>query len=359
MLITIHDYEREALEKLDVLTRDYYYGGSEDESTLRANRAAFEQVRLRPRALVDVSNISLETTILGQTMPMPLLVAPSAYHRLAHDEGECATVRGVSAVNTAMIVSTLGTCSLEEIAAVGSCPLWFQLYVYKDRSVSEQLVRRAEAAGYQALVLTVDTPRLGQRERDLRNGFGLPAHLRMANFSDGSDDLSHTQEEGTSGLAAHAMAMFDASLTWEAVSWLRSITRLPVIVKGIMHGDDAQLAVKHGAAAVIVSNHGGRQLDGALATLEALPEVVAGANGGCEVYVDGGVRRGTEILKCLALGANAVLVGRPVLWGLAVNGADGVQHVLTILRDELERAMALSGVASVKAITPDLVKVKF
>jgi 4-hydroxymandelate oxidase len=356
-LINLHDYEAQALDTLDILTRDYYRSGSEDERTLHANRAAYDLVRLRPRALVDVSACDLSTTVLGTPVGMPILVAPTAYHCLAHPEGEVATVRGVGEAGTLMVVSTLATRSLEEVAAAATGPLWFQLYVYRDRRISEALVRRAEAAGYRALVLTVDTPRLGQRERDVRNGFGLPAHLHMANFSDNSDESTHIQEQGLSALAVHAMAMFDAGLTWEALDWLRSITRLPILVKGLMTGEDAELAVRHGAAGIIVSNHGGRQLDGALATLEALPEVVAAAGGACEVFVDGGARRGTDVLKALALGARAVLVGRPVLWGLAVNGQAGVTHALSILRDELERAMALSGRPTMASIDRSLVKV--
>ena len=356
-LINIRDYEEQALATLDRLTGDYYRSGSEDERTLQANRAAYDQVRLRPRALVDVSSCDLHTSVLGTPVAMPILVAPTAYHCLAHPEGECATVQGVGAAGTLMSVSTLGTRSLEEVAAAAGGPLWFQLYVYKDRRVSEALIRRAEAAGYRALVLTVDTPRLGQRERDVRNGFGLPAHLRMANFADASDATAHIQEHGLSGLAVHANAMFDAGLTWEALDWLRSVTQLPIIVKGLVTAEDAALAVAHGAAALIVSNHGGRQLDGAVSTLEALPEVVAAVNGACEVFVDGGVYRGTDILKALALGARAVLVGRPILWGLAVNGAAGVTHVLLILRDELERAMALSGRPTLDSIDRTLVKV--
>lgn len=355
--INIHEYEAQALATLDPLTRDYYVSGSEDELTLHANRSAYAQIKLRPRALVDVSSCDLRTTVLGSPVAMPILVAPSAYHCLAHPEGECATVQGVGAAGTLMGVSTLATRSLEDIAAAASGPLWFQLYVYKDRRVSESLIRRAEQAGYRALVLTVDTPRLGQRERDVRNGFGLPAHLRMANFHDNSDAAAHVQHEGVSGLAIHANAVFDDSLTWEALDWMRSLTQLPIIIKGLVTAEDAVLAVEHGAAGIIVSNHGGRQLDGAISTLEALPEVVAAVNGACEVYLDGGARRGTDVLKALALGARAVMVGRPILWGLTVNGSQGVTAVLTILRDELERAMVLSGQPSLASIDRTLVKV--
>jgi isopentenyl diphosphate isomerase/L-lactate dehydrogenase-like FMN-dependent dehydrogenase len=253
-----------------------------------------------------------------------------------------------------MAVSTLATTNLEEVAAAATGPLWFQLYVYKDRVVSESLVRRAEAAGYRALVLTVDTPLLGRREADERNGFGLPDHLRMANFSGRSE--ARPMEPGISALALHTLAEFDPSLTWEALDWMRSITRLPVVVKGILTQEDAALALAHGAAAIIVSNHGGRQLDTAVATIEALLEVVEAVAGRCEVYLDGGVRRGTDVLKALALGARAVFVGRPILWGLAVNGEEGVRHVLELLRRELALDMGIAGRPTLASIDRSLVK---
>ncbi len=355
-LINIFDYEERALQILDPLARDYYRSGADDEVTLRNNRAAFEPIRLRPRVLVDVSMIDLATTVLGTPVSMPILVAPTAYHGLAHADGECATARGVGPTGTLMTVSTLGNRRLEDVAAAASGPLWFQLYVYRDRVLSEALVRRAEAAGYRALVLTVDAPRLGQRERDVRNGFGLPPHLHMANFTDNSDATAHTQQTGASGLALHADAMFDQTLTWEAVDWLRSITKLPILVKGVLTPEDALLAVEHGVDGIVVSNHGGRQLDGALATIEALPSIAAAVAGRCELFLDGGVRRGTDVAKALALGARAVLVGRPVLWGLAVNGSAGVTAVLELLRAELERAMALLGRPTVAALDASAVQ---
>ena len=357
--IIVADYEALAVTRVERTAWDYYRSGADDEVTLRANRAAFERWRLRPRMLVDVSVVDTATTVLGTAVRAPILVAPTAYHCLAHPEGECETARGAGAAGTLMVVSTLATRRLEHVAQAASGPLWFQLYVYKDRSVSEALVQRAEAAGYRALVLTVDTPRLGNRDRDRRNGFALPPHLHMANFTDEenqTDRETRTSEEGTSGLARHTTAMFDASLTWDAVDWLRSLTQLPVVVKGILTPEDATLAVQHGAAGIIVSNHGGRQLDGALATMEALPDVIEAADGRCEVYLDGGVRRGTDVLKALALGARAVLVGRPILWGVAANGADGVRHVLDLLHDELELAMILAGRPTIASIDRTLVQ---
>jgi isopentenyl diphosphate isomerase/L-lactate dehydrogenase-like FMN-dependent dehydrogenase len=253
-----------------------------------------------------------------------------------------------------MCVSTLATTPLEAVAAAApGAPRWFQLYVYRERQVSEALVRRAERAGYQALVLTVDTPRLGRRERDVRLGFTLPPGMGLANF-EGALAREPVGTPGESGIAHYAAANLDDSLGWEALAWLRSLTRLPIILKGIVTAEDAELAVSHGASAIVVSNHGGRQLDGAVATLDALPEVVDAA-GGLDVYLDGGVRRGTDVLKALALGARAVLIGRPVLWGLAVDGEAGVHHVLELLRAELELAMALAGMASIAEIDRTLV----
>src|SRR5689334_438286 len=344
--INIAEYEELAAERLAPVVWDYYRGGSDDERTLHANRDAFERIKLRPRVLVDVSQIALETTVLGIELPTPLLVAPTAYHGLAHPEGECETARGASAAGALMVASTMSNRSLEEVANAATCPLWFQLYVYRDRQVTEDLVRRAEAVGYRALVLTVDTARLGRRERDIRNGFGLPPHLHMGNFA-GAAREQPGQEPGLSGLAVYANALLDSSLTWEALDWLRSITALPIVVKGILTAEDARLAVEHGARGIIVSNHGGRQLESGMATIEALPEVVAAAHGGAEVYLDGGIRRGTDALKALALGARAVLLGRPILWGLAVGGQQGVARVLELLNAELEMAMALVGSPSV------------
>ncbi len=353
--LNVSDYEPLARERMTSSAWDYYRSGSNDEVTLRETRAAYERIQLRPRMLVDVSNCDLTTTVLGTPVSMPILVAPTAHHCLANEEGECATARGAGAADTLMIVSTMATRSLEDVAQAATGPLWFQLYVYRDRDVSESLVRRAEAAGYRALALTVDVPRLGRRERDIRNGFGLPPGLHLANFV-GTYSEEPEAEPGESGLAAYAASLIDASLTWEALEWLRSITSLPILVKGILTAEDAQLAAKHGAAGIIVSNHGGRQLDGVPPTIEVLAEIVDAVGGQCEVYLDGGIRRGTDVLKALALGARAVLVGRPVLWGLAAKGEDGVHHVLDLLRTELELAMALAGRPTLASIDRTVVR---
>jgi isopentenyl diphosphate isomerase/L-lactate dehydrogenase-like FMN-dependent dehydrogenase len=332
--INVFDYERIANARLDSSARDYYQGGSDDEVTLRANRTAFERIQLRPRVLVDVSTCDTRVTVLDTAISMPILIAPTAFHSLAHPAGECATAQAAGRSGILMAASSSSTRSLEDIAREASGPLWFQLYVH-DRKSAQELVRRATKAGFRALVVTVDSPRWGRKERSIRSGFRAP---QKANFS-------------------HAASAVDVvPLTWESLAWLRSLTSLPLVLKGVLTAEDAVLAVRHGVDGIIVSNHGGRQLDTALASIEALPEVVEAVNGSCEIYLDGGIRRGTDVLKALALGARAVLVGRPILWGLAANGADGVSHVLELLRTELELAMALSGRPSLESIDRSLVR---
>jgi isopentenyl diphosphate isomerase/L-lactate dehydrogenase-like FMN-dependent dehydrogenase len=338
--INISDYETLARARMEPANWDFYAGGSDDEVTLRANRTAFERIRLRPRVLVDVSVCDLHTTVLGTPVSMPILIAPTAYHGLAHPaEAECATAQAAGEAGTLMIASTVSNRSMEEIAAAASGPLWFQLYTHEGYQVSAGLVRRAQAAGYRAIVLTVDLPRVGRREKDIRNNFRLPPHLLEGNFTVNTDIVEKA-----------------SLLTWDVLPWLRSITTLPILLKGVLTAEDAKQAVEYGVEGIIVSNHGGRQLDTALASIEALPEVVEAVAGRCEVYMDGGIRRGTDVLKALALGARAVLVGRPILWGLAVNGAASARHVLELLRDELEMAMVLSGRPTVASIDRSLVR---
>jgi 4-hydroxymandelate oxidase len=352
--INLSDYEARARARLDAQAFDYYVSGADDEVTLRDNRAAYERVRLAYRVLVDVSRCDPATTVLGSRIAMPVLVAPTAFHRMACEEGERATVRAAGAAGTIMILSALSNTAVEEVAAAATGPVWFQLYVYRDREATAGLVRRAEAAGCEAIVLTVDAPRLGRRERDVRNRFHLPSGLSVENMLPaGYEAVARPPSE--SGLSEYFASLIDPALTWDDVAWLRGLTRLPIVLKGIVRADDAARAVEAGAAAVVVSNHGGRQLDGAIATIDALPGVVAAVGGRIEVLVDGGIRRGTDVIKALASGATAVCVGRPVLWGLAVDGQTGVEHVLALLREELERAMALCGTPSVGAIGGDLV----
>jgi 4-hydroxymandelate oxidase len=359
-MTTVNVFELEAIarERLSRDAYDYYAGGAMDEVSLRENRAAYDRIPIHYRVLVDVSRRDLRTAVLGQPVAMPILVAPTAFHRLATSEGERATARAAGAAGTIMILSTLSTTPVEEVVAAASGPIWFQLYVYKDRAATEGLVRRAEAAGCQALVLTVDAPLLGRRERDVRNRFRLPPGLAVANMlSEGYGDVPPAPAD--SSLAAYVASLLDPALSWQDVAWLQSITRLPVLVKGIVRPDDAVRAAEAGAAGVVVSNHGGRQLDTSPATIDVLPEVadaLAARGHRIEVLMDGGIRRGTDVLKALASGARAVLLGRPILWGLAAEGEAGVAHVLRLLRDELDLAMALAGAPTVGDITRDLVR---
>jgi 4-hydroxymandelate oxidase len=292
--------------------------------------------------------------VLGSRIAAPVVIAPTAFHRLACADGELATARAAGRAGTVMILSSLSNTGVEDVCAAATGPVWFQLYVYRDRGATAALVARAEAAGAQALVLTVDAPLLGRRERDVRNRFHLPPGLRVENMSAaGHGDV--IEPEAESGLAAYVAAKLDPGLEWKDVSWLRSLTRLPVVVKGLVRPDDARRAVDHGASAVVVSNHGGRQLDGAPATATVLAPIADAVHGRIEVLVDGGVRRGTDVLRALALGARAVLVGRPILWGLAVAGEEGAVAVLETLREEVDHAMALAGCARVEEATRDLV----
>lgn len=344
--ISLADYERDAERLLEPMVHGYYAGGAEDEETLRENRAAFARVRLLPRVLRPVGTRTTSTTVLGSPVGLPVLVAPMAFQRLAHPDGELATARAAAAGGSLMIASTLATAPLEEVAAAAGGAAWFQIYVYRDREVTLRLVERAAEAGFRALVLTVDTPILGNREREVRTGFRLPDTLPVANL----EAAGHHRvpgEEGSSGLALYAHRLLDPDLTWEHLAWLRELSPLPLVVKGIMHPDDARMAAEVGAAGIVVSNHGGRQLDGAAATLDALPGVVAAvAPSSVEVYLDGGVRRGVDVVRALVLGARAVLVGRPILWGLALEGEPGVDRVLEILREETSRALGLCGLRS-------------
>ncbi|HVR98477.1 MAG TPA: alpha-hydroxy acid oxidase [Thermoanaerobaculia bacterium] len=357
--VNVFDFEALAREKLSREAYDYYAGGAHDEVSLRGNRAAYDRLSLAYRVLVDVSRRDLTTSVLGQPVAMPVLVAPTAFHRLADPEGEVATVRAAGAAGTVMILSTLSTSTIESVVDAASGPVWFQLYVYRDRKATEGLVRRAEAAGCRALVLTVDAPLLGRRERDVRNRFTLPPGLTVANLlPEGYGDIPPALAD--SGLAAYVSSFLDPALTWRDVAWLRSITELPVLVKGIVRPDDAVRAAEAGVAGIVVSNHGARQLDTSPATIDVLPEVAdaltAHGHHRVEVLMDGGVRRGTDILKALALGARTVLVGRPVLWGLAAGGEAGAARVLRLLRDELDLAMALAGAPTVADVTRDLVR---
>lgn len=352
--IHLADYEAAAAELLPQMVYDYYAGGAHDEITLQENRAAFDRIQLRYRVLRDVSSRSLTTEVLGEEVSMPVLIAPTAFHQLATEEGEVATARAATRSGTIVTLSTLSTRAIEDVGAAADGRLWFQLYVYRDREATRELVARAEAAGAKALVLTVDAQIWGVRERDVRNRFQLPEGLQMVNLvSRGKGDFPVVDG---SGLAAYVARTFDPSLSWKDLEWLCANTRLPVLIKGVVRGDDAAQALEHGVAGVVVSNHGGRQLDTSPAPISVLEEVVQAMGGRGTVLVDGGVRRGTDVVKALALGAHAVLIGRPVLWGLATGGEEGVTRVLQHLRAELDLAMALCGAASVAELTRDLVR---
>jgi 4-hydroxymandelate oxidase len=345
--------EEAARDLLPVAAYDYFAGGCDDEATLRDNVAAWQRVRLRPHVLRDVRTVDTATTVLGTPVALPVLVAPVGYQAMAHEGGEVAAAQGTAAAGSLYIASTVATMRLEDIAEVGG-PRWMQVYVQKDRTATEAMVRRAAAAGYTALVFTVDLPVLGRRRRDERNSFTLRPGLTMANFA---LDMP-AAAAGQSGIAAQVGRDMDPNLTPDDIGWLQDVSGLPVIVKGVLRGDDAQRAVDAGAAGVVVSNHGGRQLDTAISGADALPEVVAAvarsSDPTAEVYVDGGIRGGTDVLKALAMGARAVLVGRPMIWGLATGGAEGVRAVLAELQTELANAMALCGAPTVRELTPDL-----
>jgi 4-hydroxymandelate oxidase len=338
MRLSMADYEAEALAALDPVFADFFIGGAQTESTTRANLEAFERVRLLPRILRGNAERDLSVEVFGRPLSLPVMVSPTGFHKLAHPEGEAAMARGVAEAGTVLMLALASTMTLEDVAkaareAAPDPTLWFQIYLQPDQDFTASLIRRAESAGYHALVITCDSPVFGLRERDHRNGFrDLPPGLACENMREAADHPGRPRSITMSG-----------EFTWDTVGWLRERTRLPIVLKGLLNPEDARLAVRHGADAVMVSNHGGRQLDGLPATLDALPAVAAAVAGRIPVILDGGVRRGTDIVRALALGATAVSIGRPPLWGLALDGADGVRAVLDLLREDFDRAMALCG----------------
>ncbi|HEX4955334.1 MAG TPA: alpha-hydroxy acid oxidase [Thermoanaerobaculia bacterium] len=344
-IVCLEDFERLAASRVSAMARAYVSGGAGDELSLDWNRRAFDRLALLPRVLRDVSRLDTRRSLLGRELPFPILLAPTAYHRLMHPDAELATARGAGAADATLVVSTLATTSIEAIAEVATSPLWFQLYVQPDRGFTRELVARAEAAGCEALCLTVDTPVVGARNREERAGFALPADWERPHLARVGAQADH--RPGEQGIWS---PLLDPALSWQDVEWLRSITRLPLLLKGVLAPEDAARAVAAGAAGIIVSNHGARNLDTVPATITALPAVVEAVAGRLPVLLDGGVRRGTDVVKALALGASAVLVGRPYLWALAVAGAEGVTRAITILRAELEMAMALLGRTSLAEI---------
>jgi len=322
---------------------EFISGGSGEERTLAANRSSFDRIFLTPRVLRDVSECSAAAELLGRPVSLPLALAPVAYQRLIHPEGELVAARVAADAGVPFVVGTLSSVPVEQVVAVGG-QVWFQLYWLRDRVRTFDLVRRAEEAGCTALMLTADVPWMGRRLRDIRNGFRLPASIRAVHLAEGADAETTAHRSGLgSAVAAHTAQEFSPSITWSSLEELRSATSLPLVVKGILAPEDARRAVTAGADAIVVSNHGGRQLDGALPSLDALPAVVEAVSGHCEVLLDSGVRSGTDILKALALGANGVLIGRPFLWGLAAGGEDGARLVLELLGGEFADALGLAG----------------
>lgn len=347
MLVT--DIERLAAALLPPEVWDFVAGGSGAEVTLAENRAALDRIHVFPRALVGATSTETSTRLLGTDLSMPMAIAPVAYQRLLHPEGELAVARAARDAGIPFVVSTLSSQPIEAIAATGA-HTWFQLYWLHDRTVVKDLLRRAENAGSSAIVLTVDMPVMGRRGRDIRNRFALPAQVVAAHLPPGAASGAHGHAAEDSAIAVHTNIAFDPTLSWKDLDWLRERTTLPLILKGILHPDDALRATERGADGLVVSNHGGRQFDGAPPSVEALPEVVDAVRGRCPVLFDSGVRSGTDVLRALALGADAVLLGRPVMYGLAADGADGAARVLTLLRDELRSDMSLVGCPDIAAV---------
>ena len=340
------DVERAAASVLPADVWDFVAGGSGSETTLDANRTALDRLFLVPRVLRDVSACSTRSTLLGRPVSLPVATAPVAYQRLVHPDGEWATARAAAAAGVPFIASTLSSVPIERIAEAGGA-VWFQLYWLRETAAALNLVRRAEDAGCEAIVLTVDVPWMGRRLRDVRNGFALPAHVQAANIA--TSTTAHEQRQDVSAVAAHTRQEFSAALTWSSVAELRRHTRLPVVLKGLLAPEDALRAVEFGVDAIVVSNHGGRQLDGAVASVDALADVVEAVRGSCEVLLDSGIRSGTDVLRALALGASGVLVGRPIVWGLAAGGEAGAARVLDLLAAELRDVMGLAGCENVAA----------
>ncbi|XP_038990276.1 peroxisomal (S)-2-hydroxy-acid oxidase GLO4-like [Phoenix dactylifera] len=344
--VNVSEFQELAKQALPKMYYDYISGGAEDQFTLKENIEAFQRIMLRPRVLVDVSKIDMSTTLLGYDMSSPIMVAPTGAQKLAHPEGELVTAKAAAACNTIMVLSFSSSYTIEEVASTCNAIRFFQLYIFKRRDISAKLVQRAESNGFRAIVLTVDTPRLGRREADIKNKMIAP---KISNL-EGLLSLD-VDAEGGSNLEAFASETLDPSLSWKDIGWIKSITNLPILVKGILTAEDATKAVEAGVSGIVVSNHGARQLDYAPATISVLEEVVKAVSGAVPVLFDGGVRRGTDVFKALALGAKAVMIGRPVVYGLAAKGEYGVRRVIEMLQNELELTMALAGCPSIKDIT--------
>ncbi len=349
--VNLYDYEARAQQVLPHANWDFIAGGSKDEITTQRNRSAFDAISLRPRFLRDVSERKLETTVLGTPISFPVMICPTGGHKIAHMDGECGTVRGAGMSKTLMMLSTSSHYSMEEVAQAASGPLWFQLY-HRGYEATQMLVQRAENAGYKAVVLTVDTPLPAPKERDIRNRYENP--FPLGNF--GATTEAMPEMSGTDEAPNWQPARVPA-LLWKELDWLRSLTSLPLVLKGVRTAEDAHVAVECGVNGILVSTHGGRQMDATLSAIESLPEIVDVCKGQAEVYLDSGVRRGSDVLKALAMGARAVGVGRPLYWGLAVDGANGVHGMLELLRAELDQVLGYCGQTDVQNLERGLITV--
>lgn len=352
-LASLGDFEAAAKLRIPHAAWEFYNGAVADEITMHWNLEAYQRIRLKPRVLVDVSKLDTRITLLGREHAFPIILAPTAYHKLACPEGELATARAAASTGTQMVLSTMSTTAVEDVAPAAKEPLWFQLYVQRDRGFTRDLVQRAESAGCKALCLTVDSAVTGARNREERAEFALPKGVELPHLR---GMKVNGVDVGTSGTGHRAMsgsiysAMSDPSLSWRDIEWLLSFVKIPLLLKGVLNPDDADHAVKSGAGGIIVSNHGARNLDTVPATIDALPLIAEKVHGRVPVIVDGGVRRGTDVLKAIALGANAVQIGRPYLYGLGVAGEEGAARVISILQQEFQMAMALTGRPAIASI---------
>ena len=348
-LLTVPDYEARTRQTMPTALFDRLFGtyGGPTMLSNTNNLKAMDGVKLRPRVLADVSQRDLSTEVLGNKISFPVMLAPTGTHQRAHPEGELASTKAAGIAGTILSLSTAASYSIEEVAEVATTPLWFQLYFFKDRELTEILVRRAEDAGYGALMLTVDNLGARSTEREQRYAYTLEAERILKNFV--GVELPNLPNRDNFGNS------FESALHWSDLDWLRSVTNMPIVIKGIQTAEDARLCAENGVEGLVVSNHGGHALDGTEGTIDMLPEVVDAVGNSLEVYVDGGIRHGADVLKCLALGAKAAFIGRPIFWGLSVDGQDGLSHILEILRDELDVAMGLCGLSDIKNANPSLV----
>jgi 4-hydroxymandelate oxidase len=344
-ILSLAEFEALAQPGMSPMAFSYVVGGAADELTLSANAEDWKRIRLMPKVLVDVSELDLGIELFGQKFDLPVLLAPAAFHRLCCADGELATIQGANQARAGVVLSSFSTVAVEEVTAAAEQPVWFQLYFQVDRGLTQEMILRAEAAGCKALCLTVDTPVLGARHRESRAGFELPKDFKLPNLKLGA--ISHRPVR-----SAVYSELLNPTLNWKDVEWLCSVTKLPLVLKGVLNPDDAAIAAKAGVSGLIVSNHGARNLDTLPSTAQALPRVAERVSGKLPILVDGGIRRGTDIVKAIALGANAVLIGRPYLYALVIGGAAGVARVIEILRTELMMAMALTGRTAIQQIDP-------